>query len=167
MPVLGAQLVALLSCVDNAVPMGSGSRKSRFRVLETDAELELAPLALREGIELTLLLRGLCIESAGAILLFGGVSSHLHGNTAWIGLWLVLGGILLFLLMFWLLQPHKAAKHAVHRMRHHARRLQPRRAPAARPMTEAQFEALEDAVDHSAAESPSGEGVAAPGARGA
>ena len=132
--------------------MGSDDVKSRFRVFETDAELELAPLARREGIELTLLFAGLCIESAGGVLLFGGIWAHLRGTTAWIGLWLVLGGIVLFGLMFWLLQPHKAAKHAAHRVRHHARKLRARRPPAAPPMTEAQFDALEDAVERSAAE---------------
>lgn len=124
-------------------------------MFERNAELEFAPLAVRERIELTLLFVGLCIEAGGATLWFGAVWSNVRGNTSWIGFWVMLGGIVWFCLLFWLMQPHKAAKHAAHRARHHARKLRPRPAvPKAPPMTEAQFEALEDAVDAAANETP-------------
>lgn len=124
-------------------------------MFERNAELELAPLAVRERIELTLLFVGLCIESGGATLWSGAVRLDVRGSTPWIGLWVMLGGIVLYCLMFWLMQPHKAAKHAAHRVRHHTRKLRPHPAvPKAPPMTEAQFEALEDAVDRAASETP-------------
>jgi hypothetical protein len=91
--------------------MGLASGKSRLRVFETNVELELEPLELREHIELILTLASLCVVSCGGILLFGGVWLHVHGKTAWTGLWLVLGGGASFFLLCWLQEPHKAAKH--------------------------------------------------------
>jgi hypothetical protein len=128
--------------------------KSRFRTWERNFELEHAPLDLKDVIGLWLTFGSLCVVSSGGVLLFGGVWLHVHGKTAWTGLWLVLGGSAAFSLIVWLLQPHKAAKHASHRLRHHAGKLRRSRAQREPAMTDAQFDALEDEVDRQAAEPP-------------
>jgi hypothetical protein len=128
--------------------------KSWFRTFERNLELELQPLTLRDTIGLTLTFASLCLVSCGGVLLFGGVWLHVRGETAWTGLWLVLGGSAAFALIVRLLQPHKAVKHASHRLRHHARKLRGNRARPAPAMTDAEFDALEDEVDSLASEPP-------------
>lgn len=60
---------------------------------------------------------------------------------------LILGGSTAFGLVVRLLRPHKAVKHASHRLRHHARGLRPRRERAGPAMTDAEFDAIEYALD--------------------
>lgn len=115
--------------------------------------MELEPLALRDTIGLTLIFASLCVVSCGWALFFGSAWLHGHGETGYIGIALILGGGTAFGLTVWLLQPHKAAKHASHRLRHHARKLSRARREQAQPMTNAEFDALEDAVDRSSAKS--------------
>lgn len=136
------------------MPMDSPDPRSRRRALEGSAELGLEPLPLRDKIGLTLVFASLCVVSCGAVLFFGSASLHVHGETGYTGLALILGGGTSFVLTVWLLEPHKAAKHASHRLRHHARKLSPARRARAQLMTDAEFDALEDAVDRSSAKSP-------------
>lgn len=123
----------------------STGRRSRLRFFERDVELELEPLELRDTIGVTLIFASLCVVSYGGVLFFGGTSWRIHGETAWTGLWLILGGGTAFSLVIWRLQPHKSVKHASHRFRHHARKLRPRRVAAGPAMTDAQVDAIEDA----------------------
>jgi hypothetical protein len=134
--------------------MDSTDAKSRRRAFERTIELELEPLELRDTIGLTLIFASLCVVSCGSVLFFGSAWSHLHGNSGYIGIALLLGGGMSFGLTLWLLEPRKAARHASHRLRHHARKLRRTRREPARPMTNAEFDALEDAVDQSSAKSP-------------
>jgi hypothetical protein len=134
--------------------MSPASGKPRFRTWERNFELEHAPLDLKDVIGLWLIFGSLCVVSCGGVLLFGGVWLHVRGKTAWTGLWLVLGGSTAFGLTIWRLQPHKAVKHASHRLRHHARKLRRGRAQPEPAMTDSQFDALEDEVDRLAAEPP-------------
>jgi hypothetical protein len=121
--------------------------KSRLRVFERNVELELEPLELRDTIGLTLIFASLCIASCGGVLFYGSGWLHVHGDTGWIGLALILGGGVAFGLTAWWLQPHKAVRHASHRLRHHARKLRPQRAQPVPAMTDAEFDAVEDALD--------------------
>jgi hypothetical protein len=134
--------------------MDSSSAKSRRHAFERKVELELEPLELRDTIGLILVFASLCVDSCGGVLFYGGTWGHAHGATPYIGLALMLGGGTVFGLTMWLLQPHKAAKHASHRLRHHARKLSPARREQAQPMTDAEFDALEDAVDRDSTKSP-------------
>ena len=133
--------------------MESVDPKSRRRALETKVELEFE-LELREKIALTLIFASLCVISCGGALFFGSAWWHVHGKTGYIGIALILGGGAAFGLTVWLLQPHKAAKHAAHRLRLHARKLGSARREQVQPMTAAEFQALEDAVDRSSTRSP-------------
>lgn len=128
--------------------MTASDGKSRLRDFGRNAELELEPLELRDTIGLTLLFASLCIVSCGGVLFYGSGSLHVHGDTGWIGLALILGGGAAFGLTVWWLQPHKAIRHASHRLRHHAHKLRPHRAQAAPAMTDAEFDAVEDALDN-------------------
>ena len=119
--------------------------KSRLRVFERNVELGLEPLELRDAIGLTLIFATLCVVSCGGVLFYGSGWLHVHGRTGWIGLALILGGGAAFWLTVWWLEPHKAVKHASHRLRHHARKLRPHRVEAAPAMTDAEFDAVEDA----------------------
>lgn len=110
------------------------------------AELALEPLSLRDKIGLTLVFLSLCVVSLGGALFFGGAWGD-HRSTGTIGGAVALGGGAVFVLTVWWLQPHKAAKHASHRLRHHARRLRFARGQGSHPMSEAEFDALEDAAD--------------------
>jgi hypothetical protein len=125
----------------------SGGRRTvgRGRVLG------LEPLPSRDVIGLTAIFASLCVVSCGAVLFFGSGALRLRGDTGWVGLGLWVGGAASFLLIVRLLEPHKAARHAAHRVRHHARKLRPSRAvrepePESH-MMDAEFDALEDAVD--------------------
>ncbi len=109
--------------------------------------MELEPLELRDTIGLTLIFVSLCVVSCGGVLFFGSAWWHVHGKTGYTGIALILGGGTTFWLTAWLLQPHKAAKHASHRLRHHAGKLRRARGEQARRMTDAEFDALEDEVD--------------------
>lgn len=117
-------------------------------------DLELEALDLRDTIGLTLIFASLCVESCGAVLFYGGTWGHVHGAIGYTGLALLLGGATVFGLTAWLLQPHKAAKHAMHRLRHHARKLSLGGREQPHRMTDAEFDALEDAVDRDATQSP-------------
>lgn len=128
--------------------------KSRRRTLETKVELEFE-LELRDKIALTLIFASLCVVSCGSALFFGSAWSHLHGKTGYIGIALILGGGTAIGLTLWLLEPRKAAKHASHRLRLHARKLRSARREQVQTMTAAEFQALEDAVDRSSTQSPS------------
>lgn len=119
---------------------------SRLRAFERNVELELKPLELRDTIGLALIFASLCLVSCGSVLFFGGAWSHLQ-TTGYTGLALVLGGITAFGLTVRLLQPHKAVKHASHRLRHHARKLRPDRTQAEPAMTDSEVDAIEDAFD--------------------
>jgi hypothetical protein len=110
-------------------------------------ELELEALDLRDKIGLTMIFASLSVESCGAVLFYEGTWEHARGAIGYIGLALMIGGATVFGLTAWLLQPHKAAKHAVHRFRHHARKLSPVRREQPRQLTDAEFNALEDAQD--------------------
>lgn len=124
--------------------------RSRRRAFERTVELELEPLQLRDKIGLTLVFASLCVVSCGGVLFFGSAWLHVHGKTGYTGIALILGGGTAFGLTVWLLQPHKAAKHASHRLRHHARKLRHGRHAPTQLMTDAEFDALEDSVDRSA-----------------
>jgi hypothetical protein len=134
--------------------MDQADAESRRRAFERRVELELEPLALRDVTGLTLIFASLCVVSCGWVFFFGSAWLHVHGRTGYIGIALILGGATAFELTVWLLQPHKAAKHASHRLRHHARKLRGAGREQAQPMTNAEFDALEDAVDRSSAKSP-------------
>jgi hypothetical protein len=109
--------------------------------------VELEPLELRDTIGLTVIFASLCVVSCGGVLFYGSGWLHVHGKTGWTGLALMLGGgAAVWLTVQWL-QPHKAVKHASHRLRHHARKLRPYRTQAAPSMTDADFDAVEDALD--------------------
>lgn len=123
--------------------------RSRRRGFETTVELALEPLELRDKIALTLIFASLCVVSCGGVLFFGSASLHVHGKTGYTGVALILGGGTVFALTLWLLEPRKAAKHASHRLRHHARKLRHTRHTRVELMTDAEFDALEDAVDRS------------------
>jgi len=127
--------------------MGSETGKSRFRLFERDIELEIEPLELRDTIGLILIFASLCVVSCGGVLFYGSAALRVHGRPGWTGLALILGGSAAFALVVWRLQPHKAVKHASHRLRYHARKL---RQGQTQPMTDVEFNALEDAVDRSA-----------------
>ena len=101
--------------------MDSNEAKSRRGASEIRADLELEALDLRDTIGLTLIFASLCVESCGAVLFYGGTWGHLHASLGYTGLALLLGGAAVFGLTAWALQPHKAAKHAMHRLRHHAK----------------------------------------------
>jgi hypothetical protein len=132
----------------------SNAGRSRLRVFERNVELELQPLNIRDTIGLTLMFASLCVVSCGGVLFYGSGSLHLRGGTGWTGLALILGAGAAFGLIVWLMQPHKAAKHASHRLRHHAGKLRRPRAQAPPAMTDAEFDALEDEVDHLSARPP-------------
>lgn len=134
--------------------MDSNETKSRRRASEMTVDLELEALDLRDKIGLTLIFASLCVESCGAVLFYGGTWGHLHGAIGYTGLALLLGGATVFALTVSLLQPRKAAKHAIHRLRHHARKLSPARREPPQRVTDAEFDALEDAVDRDATQSP-------------
>lgn len=129
------------------ISMAPTGGKSPPRNSERDIELELKPLERRDTIGLTLIFVSLCVVSCGGVLFFGSAWWHVHGTTGWIGLALILGGGTAFWLTVQLLQPHKAAKHASHRLRHHARILRPHRAQAGQDMTDSEVDAIEDAFD--------------------
>lgn len=131
--------------------MDSTNRPSKRRGLERKVELELEPLELRDKLGLTLIFASLCVVSCGGVLFFGSAWWHVHGRTGYTGIALILGGGTAFGLTVWLLEPHQAAKHASHRLRHHARKLRRPRREEAERMTDAEFDALEDAVDRSSA----------------
>ena len=141
----------MFALVDTSIMGNSPDGKSRLRIFERNLELELEPLELRDTIGLTLIFASLCVVSCGAVLFYGSGSPHVRGATGWTGLALMLGGGTAFGLTAWLLQPHKAVKHASHRLRHRARTLRPRRSRG-RAMNDAQFDALEDQVDRSSAD---------------
>jgi hypothetical protein len=116
--------------------------QSGLAAAEASRALEFVPLPRRDAIGLTLALAGFCVASCGAILW------HLPGTAGYVGLGLLCGGFTMFSLTIWLLQPHKAAKHAAHRFRHHARKVGRQHTPTSAPeMTDAEFDALEDALD--------------------
>jgi hypothetical protein len=121
--------------------------RSRLRLFERNLALELEPLDLRDTIGLTLTFASLCVVSCGGVLFYGSGALRVHGSTGWIGLALMLGGGLAYGLTIWWLQPHKAVKHASHRLRHHARKMRPQRLRPEPTMTDAEFEAVEDALD--------------------
>jgi hypothetical protein len=100
-------------------------------------ELGSEPLPWRDRIGLTLIFASLCVVSCGAVLFFGSASLHLHGRTGWTGLALILGGAAASTLTIGFLQPHKAAKHASHRLRYHARKLRPTHGEPAQSTTDA------------------------------
>lgn len=129
--------------------MDSTGPRSRRRAVQSAVELGLEPLELRDKIGLTLVFASLCVVSCGGVLFFGSASLHVRGGTGYTGIALILGGGAAFWLTLWLLQPHKAAKHAAHRLRHHARKLRGARHAGTQQMTDAEFDALEDAVDQS------------------
>jgi hypothetical protein len=133
--------------------MDSNETKSRRGASEITVDLELEALDLRDTIGLTLIFASLCVESCGVVLFYGGTWGHSHGAIGYVGLALLLGGATVFGLTVWLLQPHKAAKHAMHRLRHHARKLSPARREQPQRMTDAEFDAIEDAVDRDATQS--------------
>ena len=125
-------------------------RRSRLRGFERNVELELEPIATSDAIGLVALFASLCVVSCGAVMFYGSDWSPTYDPIGWVGLALIVGGGAAFSLIMWLLQPHKAAKHATHRLRFHARKLRTR--TGAGPdhpsqMTDAQFDALEDEVD--------------------
>jgi histidine ammonia-lyase len=134
--------------------MAAPGAKSRWLGFERKVELELEPLELGERIGLALIFASLCVESCGAVLFFGSGSLHVRGQTGWTGLALMLGGAGVFGLTVWLLQPHKAAKHAAHRFRHHVRKARRALREQAQPMTDAEFDALEDVVDRASTTFP-------------
>jgi hypothetical protein len=134
--------------------MDSNETKSRRGASEIRVDLELEALDLRDTIGLTLIFASLCVESCGAVLFYGGTWGHAHGAIGYTGLALLLGGATVLGLTVCLLQPHKAARHAMHRLRHHARKLSPARREQPQRMTDADFDALEDAVDRDATQSP-------------
>ena len=135
-------------CVDTVMmTMAPIDGKSRLRIFERNVELELEPLELRDTIGLTLIFASLCVVSCGGVLFYGSGWLHVRGNTGWTGLALIIGGGAAFWLTVWWLQPHKAVKHASHRLRHHARKLRPHRVQAPPAMTDAEFDAVEDALD--------------------
>ncbi len=147
-------LTTMLYLVDNgrcAWKMDPADAKSRRRALERTVELELEPLELRDTIGLTLIFASLCVVSCGGVLFFGSAWMHVHGKIGYTGIALILGGGTAFGLTVWLLEPHRAAKHASHRLRHHARKLRPARREKAQRMTDAEFDALEDSIDRSSA----------------
>jgi hypothetical protein len=117
-------------------------------------DFELEALDLRDTIGLTLIFASLCAGTCGAVLFYGGTWGNAHGAIGYTGLALLLGGVTVFGLTLRLLQPHKAAKHAAHRLRHHARKLSLTSREQPRRMTDAEFDALEDAVDRDATQSP-------------
>jgi hypothetical protein len=148
--------IRMLYLVDNpGPPMHSTDPNSRSRAFEGTAELGLEPLGLRDTIALTLIFASLCVVSCGGVLFFGSAWWHVHGMTGYVGIALILGGSTAFGLTVWLLEPHKAAKHASQRLRHHARNLRGSDREQAEPMTDAEFDALEDVVDRSPPKSPS------------
>jgi hypothetical protein len=134
--------------------MDSTGPRSRSRAFERTVELGLEPLQLRDKIGLTLVFASLCVVSCGGVLFFGSAWLHVHGKTGYTGIALILGGGTTFGLTVWLLEPHKAAKHASHRLRHHARKLRRARNARTQHMTDAEFDTLEDAVDRSSTKSP-------------
>jgi hypothetical protein len=113
-------------------------------------DFELEALDLRDTIGLALIFASVCVETCGAVLFYGGTWGHAHAATGYTGLALLLGGATVCGLTVRLLQPHKAATHAAHRLRHHARKLSPARREQPRRMTDAEFDSLEDAVDRDA-----------------
>jgi hypothetical protein len=127
--------------------VSSSGGKPRLRRFERNVELELMPLELRDRIGLTLVFASLCVVSCGGVLFFGSAWWHVHGETGYIGLALILGGSAVFALVLWLLEPHKAVKHASHRLRHHARKLRAGHAETGPGMTDAEVDAIEDAFD--------------------
>jgi hypothetical protein len=135
--------------------MDVNDTKSRPGAQRTAADLELEALDRRDTIGLILIFVSLCVESCGGVLFFGGTWGHARGAIGYVGLALIVGGATVFCLTVWLLQPHKAARHAAHRLRHHARKLSAARREQPRSMTDAEFDALEDAVDRDATQ-PSG-----------
>ncbi len=82
----------------------------------------------------------------------GAAWGHARGATGYVGLALVVGGTAVLGLTVWLLEPHKALRHALHRVRHHARKLGPVRREPPTPMSDEEFDALEDQVDREVAD---------------
>jgi hypothetical protein len=97
-------------------------------------ERQRTPVRERVGI-------GLGLVSAGAMAC-GSLMWLGRGPTAMVGLGLLIAGCLLLCLITWWLQPHGAAKRAI---KARDRRLRERSGPA---MTDAEFDAVEDALDH-------------------
>jgi hypothetical protein len=113
------------------------------------SELELVPLGRRDGIGLFLICASLCVVSCGGVLFFGSADLHVRGRTGFTGLALILGGCVVYGLTAWLLEPHESAKHASHRIRHHARRLRGADRGEVQSMTDDEFNELEDRVQRS------------------
>jgi len=128
--------------------MNSIDHESRLRAFERNVELELVPLELGETLGLVLIFASFCVESCGGIMFYYGVWGHVHGKTPYTGLALVLAGAVAFGLTFWAVQPHKAAKHATHRLRHHVRKLHSARAaPGRAAMADSEVDAIADSLD--------------------
>lgn len=134
-------------------------RRSRLRVLERDVELELEPIATSDAIGLVGIFASLCVVFCGGVMFYGSGWSRSYDPIGWVGLALIAGGGAAFGLVMWLLEPHKAARHATHRLRFHARRLRTRTATGPdhpSQMTDAEFDALEDEVDRTRPDEPGG-----------
>lgn len=120
-------------------PGGAGSR------LRRSPRPGLEPLPTRDRLGLALIGLSGGAEACGSFMWLG------RGSIGWVGAALVAGGAVGICLTLWWLEPHKAAKHVGHRIRHHARNAQERRRKARQrsqpTMTDAEFEALEDALE--------------------
>jgi hypothetical protein len=101
------------------------------------------PLPVRDRVGIGLILLSGLATACGSTMWFG------RGTVAWVGLWMVAAGFAGAFVTAWCLEPHKALKHAGHRIRHHARSAasRPRRSQPPPAMTDAEFYAVEDALE--------------------
>ncbi len=104
--------------------------------------MALEPLSVRDRVGLTLIGFSLCVASCG------GIMWHGRGATARVGDAMLAAGLVASALTIWWLEPHKAAKHATHRLRYHIRNAREWRRQRPQPvMTDAEFDAIENALE--------------------
>lgn len=129
-----------------AEPRQDAQRDGAANGSRAAASLSFKPLPVRDRVGLTLLFFGVSVGGCGWYMFLG------RGDTARIGGGLAAVGCVVVILAEWWLQPHRAARHAGYRLRHHARNASQwrRQAPSqwARPaLTDAEFEAIEDELE--------------------